>query len=118
MSGNDVRDQDIVVLGPVNDDVSSDWKTPQAGTQIIIAAPAHMRMAGKHEKPFGDGIDEAVCNFSAAALLRGPEPDVVSSTSAPGASRCAIRSYGFAPPRGVRVRAALPLRPGPAWILV
>ena len=64
-----MKNQHVFIFSAVDDDIFAREKTPQARTQIFIAASSNVRVTGKKEKPLGDGIDHAVGNLDAAAFL-------------------------------------------------
>lgn len=47
---DDVKDQYVLMINTVNNEILARQKTPQAGTQIVIATAPDMRIAGKKEK--------------------------------------------------------------------
>ena len=72
-----MENKNLLHLQAIDDDVLPDNKTPQARAQIFVAAASHLWKAGQEKKPAGDGIDHAVGNLDAAALLGYVIPDVV-----------------------------------------
>src|SRR6266436_5214912 len=61
-----MKNQDVLIFNPIEDDVFACEETSQARTQIFIAASSDVGITGKKEKPPGDGIDHAVRNLDAA----------------------------------------------------
>src|ERR1035437_4565136 len=72
-----MENQNVLVCNAIDDDVLPGNKTPQARAQIFVAAASHLGKAGQQSKPVGDGINHAVGNLDAAALLGHVIPDVV-----------------------------------------
>src|ERR1019366_7329404 len=72
-----MENQNVLVSDPIDDDVLPDNKTSQARAQIFVAAASHLGKAGQEKEPVGDGINHAVGNLDAAALLGHVIPDVV-----------------------------------------
>ncbi len=71
------KDQHVLPLDAVYDDVLAYGKGPQAGTQVLVACTANVGMAGEEEKSIADGINKAIGNFETAALGRNQIPDIV-----------------------------------------
>lgn len=66
---HDVKNEHVLAMDTVDNDILSDWKTSQAATQIIVARTTDMRIGGKHEKTVCDGIGKPVGDFGAAAFF-------------------------------------------------
>ena len=64
-----MKNQHVLIFNSVDDDVLAREKTPQARTQILIAASSDVGVTGKKKKPVGEGINHAVGNLDAAARL-------------------------------------------------
>jgi hypothetical protein len=47
---NNMKNQHVLALDTVNDDVVTDRKTPQGGAQIVITTPTDPRMTGQEER--------------------------------------------------------------------
>src|ERR1035437_5806490 len=72
-----MENQNVLVCNAIDDDVLPGNKTPDLRAQIFVAAASHLGKAGQQSKPVGDGINHAVGNLDAAALLGHVIPDVV-----------------------------------------
>ena len=48
-----VKNDHVALLNAVNDDITCDRQTSQAGAQIVIAAAAQIRMSGEHKTAVG-----------------------------------------------------------------
>jgi len=64
-----MKNQHLLIFNAVDDDVLAREKTPQARTQILVAASSNVGVTGKKKKPVGDGINHAVGNLDAAFAL-------------------------------------------------
>jgi len=47
---HDVKNEHVLAMDTVDDDILSDRKASQGGTQIIVARTTDMRIGGKHKK--------------------------------------------------------------------
>src|ERR1035437_3441286 len=72
-----MENKNLLPFQAIDDDVLPDNKAPQARAQIFVAAASHLGKAGQKKKPVGDGINHAVGNLDAAALLGYVIPDAV-----------------------------------------
>jgi hypothetical protein len=63
------KNRNVLILDTTNYDVLINEKAARAGTKIIFARTPQIGMAGKQEKPIGDGINQLVSNCNATALF-------------------------------------------------
>jgi len=52
------KNRNVVILDTINYDVLINGKTARADTKIVVARTPQVGMAGKQEKPIGDGINQ------------------------------------------------------------
>ena len=78
------ENKNVAATNAVNDHVLPYRKASPPGAQVIAASAASMGVPGQQEKSFGDGVDEAVCYFLAAALGGDVEPNVFQVLSRAG----------------------------------
>ncbi len=76
-ASRNVKNHHIHVRDAVNDHILANGKAAQAGAQIVIAAAAHVGMAGQKKEALGNGVNQAVGNLDAAAFLGNVIPYVV-----------------------------------------
>ena len=67
----------VFTFDAVDDHVFSGGETAQAWPQVMVAAAACLRMLRQQPKTIGDGINQAVRDFDAAARAGHVKPDVV-----------------------------------------
>src|SRR5208337_3727322 len=76
-SMHNAKNQHVVILDTVNDDVFAHGKTTRANAKLVFAGPAQIWVAGKKKKSVSDGINQLVGDFDAAALGGDVIPDTV-----------------------------------------
>ena len=115
----DRRSVGLVTMTPVicaavmllSDYVFTHGEAAAAEAEIFIARTPHVGEAGKQNETFCDGVNQAVRNLDAAAFLCDVKHQMSSrSSSARGATRCAISEAKPVQREGGRVRA-----PSPRW---
>ena len=106
-----VEDQHVLTFNAVDDDVLAHGKTAQAGRKSSSRRRPTWGQVARRKKPVADGINHAIRNPDAVAFLGDVIPDVVEFGF--GLRWKPMRHYG---PQADPVRAASPLRQGPALI--
>jgi hypothetical protein len=102
----DPKNEDIVGFDAVDDNVLTDGEAAAPEAEIFIAGTPHVGEAGKQNETGCDGVNQAVRNLDAAAILCDVRPDVVKIKLGPrGATRCAISEAKLVQREGGRVRA-------------
>jgi hypothetical protein len=68
-TADNVKDQHVVILDSINNDILACWETAQPGPQVLVAPASNMRMGRKKKKPVGNGIHHAVGNLTSFRSL-------------------------------------------------
>jgi hypothetical protein len=63
------KNRNVLILDAINYDVLINGKTARADTKIVVARTPQVGMAGKQEKPIGDGINQMVSECNATVSL-------------------------------------------------
>jgi hypothetical protein len=54
------KNEHLLILHKVDDDILTDRKTTQANAKIVVARTSQVWIAGQQQKPLRDGINEPV----------------------------------------------------------
>jgi hypothetical protein len=109
-----IKNQHVLTLNAIDDDILARKKTSQARAQILIAAASDVGITGKKGKPIGDGINHTVGNLEVAALGGEVVPDAIKFGFRLRCNTVRISGKGVALPSGEHVRAASLLARGRA----
>jgi hypothetical protein len=71
------KNQNVLILDTINYDVLINGKAARADTKIVVARTPQVGMAGKQEKPIGDGINQMVSDCYATALFGDVISDII-----------------------------------------
>jgi hypothetical protein len=101
----DPKNEDIVGFDAIDDNVLTHGEAAAPEAEILIAGPSHVGEAGKQNETVRDGVNQTVRNLDAAAFLCDVNQMSSRSSSARGATRCAISEAKPVQQEGGHVRA-------------
>jgi hypothetical protein len=71
------KDQHVIVVDTIDDDVFADRKTSRSHAEIIITGAAKVWMAGEEKESAGDGVDQMISDVDTPAFLSDVIPDIL-----------------------------------------
>jgi hypothetical protein len=71
------KNQHVLILETMDDDVLASGKTPRTKTKVVVPGSAQVGMAGKKQKTVGNGMNQAIGYFDAAAVIGDVVPDFI-----------------------------------------